>query len=79
MRSVGGCLAQVERSKNRSFRIYRETLSRFSCAASVKVSVTDYGMGISQQDHSKIFERFFRARDIQKKIPRNGNRSLHMS
>ncbi|MDF2553925.1 MAG: domain S-box protein [Chryseobacterium sp.] len=35
----------------------------------VKVSVTDYGMGISPQDKTKIFERFFRARDIQKKFP----------
>ena len=35
----------------------------------VKVSVTDYGMGISPQDKKKIFERFFRARDIQKKFP----------
>ncbi|WP_435524748.1 phage baseplate assembly protein V, partial [Chryseobacterium indoltheticum] len=25
------CLTQVERSRIRSFRIYRETLSRFSC------------------------------------------------
>lgn len=38
----------------------------------VKVSVTDYGMGISSQDQSKIFERFFRARDIQKKFPGMG-------
>lgn len=35
----------------------------------VKISVTDYGMGISPQDKAKIFERFFRARDIQKKFP----------
>ncbi len=35
----------------------------------VKVSVTDFGMGISAQDKVKIFERFFRARDIQKKFP----------
>jgi len=35
----------------------------------VKISVTDYGMGISPQDKVKIFERFFRARDIQKKFP----------
>nr|WP_317126038.1 ATP-binding protein [Chryseobacterium sp. 5_R23647] len=38
----------------------------------VKISVTDYGMGISPQDQSKIFERFFRARDIQKKFPGMG-------
>ncbi|MBW7673944.1 PAS domain-containing sensor histidine kinase [Chryseobacterium chendengshani] len=35
----------------------------------VKISVTDHGMGISPQDQAKIFERFFRARDIQKKFP----------
>lgn len=35
----------------------------------VKVSVKDYGMGINAQDKNKIFERFFRARDIQKKFP----------
>ncbi|WP_435525338.1 hypothetical protein, partial [Chryseobacterium indoltheticum] len=35
LRSIsGGCLAQVERSRIGVFRIYRETLSRFSCAAS---------------------------------------------
>lgn len=38
----------------------------------VKVSITDYGMGISHQDQTKIFERFFRARDIQKKFPGMG-------
>lgn len=35
----------------------------------VKISVTDYGMGISVQDKAKIFDRFFRAREIQKKFP----------
>lgn len=35
----------------------------------VKISVKDYGMGINAQDKAKIFERFFRARDIQKKFP----------
>ncbi|RZJ39254.1 MAG: PAS domain S-box protein [Chryseobacterium sp.] len=38
----------------------------------VKISVRDYGMGINQQDQSKIFERFFRARHIQKKFPGMG-------
>lgn len=38
----------------------------------VKVSVKDYGMGISAQDQAKIFERFFRSRDIQKKFPGMG-------
>lgn len=35
----------------------------------VKISITDYGMGISSQDKSKIFDRFFRVGDIQKKFP----------
>lgn len=35
----------------------------------VKISVTDYGMGIGSEDKMKIFERFFRANDIQKKFP----------
>jgi len=35
----------------------------------VKVSVKDFGMGISSQDKSKVFDRFYRARDIQKKFP----------
>lgn len=38
----------------------------------IKISVKDYGMGISPQDQSKIFDRFFRARDIQKKFPGMG-------
>lgn len=35
----------------------------------VKISVRDYGMGISYQDRLKIFERFFRVSHIQKKFP----------
>ena len=35
----------------------------------VKICVRDYGMGISYQDKLKIFERFFRVRQIQKKFP----------
>lgn len=35
----------------------------------VKVSVKDYGMGINSQDKAKVFDRFYRARDIQKKFP----------
>ncbi|MFY1046036.1 PAS domain S-box protein [Chryseobacterium sp. GP-SGM7] len=35
----------------------------------VKISVKDYGVGISSQDKSKIFNRFYRAGNIQKKFP----------
>ncbi|WP_316797700.1 ATP-binding protein [Pedobacter frigidisoli] len=38
----------------------------------VKLSVTDYGMGISQEDQKKVFERFFRAGDIQQRFPGMG-------
>lgn len=34
----------------------------------VKVSVTDYGIGISHNDQAKIFDRFYRAQDIQQKF-----------
>lgn len=35
----------------------------------IKITVTDYGMGIHADDRTKIFERFFRANNIQKKFP----------
>jgi PAS domain S-box-containing protein len=35
----------------------------------VKVAVTDYGVGIRQEDHKKIFERFYRVESIQKMFP----------
>ncbi|GAB3423582.1 hypothetical protein GCM10027516_22940 [Niabella aquatica] len=38
----------------------------------VKVSVQDYGMGISKSEQSKIFGRFYRVSDIQKKYPGMG-------
>lgn len=38
----------------------------------VKLSVTDSGMGISTEDQKKIFERFFRAGDIQQRFPGMG-------
>ena len=38
----------------------------------VKFSVADHGVGIAQEDQSKIFERFYRVGDIQKKFPGMG-------
>jgi PAS domain S-box-containing protein len=38
----------------------------------IKVSVTDHGMGISLNDKKKIFERFYRASNIQKHFPGMG-------
>jgi signal transduction histidine kinase len=45
-------------------------LSRVSNFA--KFSITDQGMGIKQEDHKKIFDRFFRVDDIQKRFPGMG-------
>jgi PAS domain S-box-containing protein len=38
----------------------------------LKVSITDHGMGISQSDQKKIFERFFRVGEIQQRFPGMG-------
>lgn len=38
----------------------------------LKVSVTDYGMGINQEDQKKIFDRFFRVGEIQQRFPGMG-------
>ncbi|QJD98425.1 PAS domain-containing protein [Mucilaginibacter robiniae] len=38
----------------------------------LKVSVTDYGMGISSEDQKKVFERFYRVGDIQQRFPGMG-------
>lgn len=38
----------------------------------LKVSVTDYGMGIRIEDQKKIFERFYRVGDIQQRFPGMG-------
>ncbi|WP_316763193.1 PAS domain-containing protein [Pedobacter aquatilis] len=38
----------------------------------IKLSVTDYGMGISAEDQKKIFDRFYRAGDLQQRFPGMG-------
>lgn len=37
-----------------------------------KLSVTDYGLGISPEDQRNVFDRFFRGGDIQKRYPGMG-------
>lgn len=38
----------------------------------VKVTVTDFGLGINEEDQKKIFERFYRVGSIQKDFPGMG-------
>lgn len=38
----------------------------------VKLTVTDFGLGISPEDQQNIFERFFRGGEIQKRFPGMG-------
>lgn len=38
----------------------------------VKLSVTDYGVGISPEDQKRVFERFFRVGEIQQRFPGMG-------
>jgi len=38
----------------------------------VKVSVKDYGLGMTAEDKKKVFERFFRSGEIQKRFPGMG-------
>ncbi len=38
----------------------------------VKVSVTDYGVGISQEEQRMVFDRFYRGGDVQKRFPGMG-------
>ncbi|WP_285009562.1 PAS domain-containing protein [Pedobacter faecalis] len=37
-----------------------------------KIAVTDYGIGISADDQKRVFDRFYRANDIQRKFPGMG-------
>lgn len=46
---------------SQSINIHSTVVSNY-----IKISVTDFGVGINQVDQKKIFERFFRAKDIQK-------------
>ncbi len=50
-----------------SVEIFLSQVSTF-----IKVSVTDHGLGISLNDKKKIFERFYRASNIQKHFPGMG-------
>lgn len=59
---ISNAIKYAPGSKN--VEIYINNVGNF-----VKISVKDYGMGINHQDKIKIFERFFRASDIQKKYP----------
>jgi len=47
--------------------VYLSRVSNF-----VKFSVKDQGMGIKQEDHKKIFDRFYRVGDIQQRFPGMG-------
>lgn len=38
----------------------------------VKVSIKDFGIGMSAEDKKRVFERFFRGNDIQKRFPGMG-------
>ncbi|WP_345949102.1 PAS domain S-box protein [Mucilaginibacter sp. PAMB04274] len=51
----------------REVQVYLSLVSNY-----LKVSVTDYGMGISSDDQKRIFERFYRAGEIQQHFPGMG-------
>ncbi|MEJ7560043.1 MAG: PAS domain-containing protein [Pedobacter sp.] len=53
--------------ESRDILIYVSIVSDY-----VKVSVTDYGMGIAPEDQKRLFERFFRAGEIQHRFPGMG-------
>ncbi|WP_134088442.1 PAS domain-containing protein [Olivibacter sp. XZL3] len=49
---------------NRSINIHLSRLSDF-----IKVSITDYGLGVDHQYQKKIFDSFYRVDDVQKRYP----------
>ena len=49
---------------SQNIEVYANKVGNF-----VKISVKDFGIGISSQDKAKIFNRFYRAGNIQKKFP----------
>ncbi|MDM8173830.1 PAS domain-containing protein [Olivibacter sp. 47] len=49
---------------NRSINIHLSRLSDF-----IKVSITDYGLGVDHQYQKKIFDSFYRVDEIQKQYP----------
>lgn len=49
---------------NRSVNIHLSRLSDF-----IKVSITDYGLGVDQQYQKKIFDSFYRVDNVQKQYP----------
>jgi PAS domain S-box-containing protein len=53
--------------ESKEIGVYVSLVSSF-----VKVSVTDYGMGISIEDQNKIFDRFYRVSEIQQRFPGMG-------
>ncbi|QEM12455.1 PAS domain-containing protein [Mucilaginibacter rubeus] len=38
----------------------------------IKVAVTDHGVGIAKDEQAKVFDRFYRVRDVQQKFPGMG-------
>ncbi len=48
----------------------REVIVNLSLVSGyIKFSIRDYGLGINQDEHEKIFDRFYRVQSIQKKFP----------
>jgi signal transduction histidine kinase len=53
--------------ESKEILIYVSAVSEY-----VKVSVTDYGMGIGLDDQKRLFERFFRVGEVQHRFPGMG-------